>query len=499
MEKKILAKVGDKEISNIDIDNAIQGLDPYQAQQFQTEEGRKYVLEDLVNQELLYMYAKDNKIDEDEAFKKEMAEIEKNVLKQYVINQILTSVKLTDEEKQAFYEANKTNFSNPETKVDKVTGFISPETTTSSIKLAWNKVDCDGYEITRYSTASKKYVKIADINNADTTTYTDSGRTSGCYYKYKIRAYKVVDGVKVYSEESNIVKATAKPQAPELKAGNIDSDSISMSWNAIGRASGYEVYRKDANSEDYKLVKDLNATTYTDKGLAKGTEYSYKVKSYRVVDGVKVYSEDSNSISAKIKDSFKLNLEKTTRNSVEFSWDKIKDATGYEILRYSTASKKYVVISDIDFDKLSDEDREASEEAEVYSYLDQGRTSATIYKYQVKAYNKVDGKKVYLKESEKLKATTTPLTPNVTVKSSSKKTARLSWTNCSTRATGYKVYMATSKNGTYKLVKTTTAKSFTKYYLTSGKTYYFKVRAYRTVDGKNIYGNYSTIKSIRVK
>lgn len=386
-----------------------------------------------------------------------------------------------------------------ETKVDKVTGFASQETTTSSIKLAWNKVDCDGYEITRYSTGSKKYVKIADINNADITTYTDSGRTSGCYYKYKIRAYKVVDGVKVYSEESNIVKATAKPQAPALKAGTIDSDSISMSWNAIGRASGYEVYRKDANSEDYKLVKDLNATTYTDKGLAKGTEYSYKVKSYRVVDGVKVYSGDSNSISAKIKDSFKLNLEKTTRNSVEFSWDKIKDATGYEILRYSTASKKYVVIDDIDFDKLSDEDREASEEAEVYSYLDQGKTSATIYNYKVKAYNKVDGKKVYLKESEKLKATTTPLTPNVTVKSSSKKTARLTWKNCSTRATGYKVYMATSKNGTYKLVKTTTAKSFTKYYLTSGKTYYFKVRAYRTVDGKNIYGDYSTIKSIRVK
>lgn len=387
-----------------------------------------------------------------------------------------------------------------ETKVDKVTGFTSPETTTSSIKLAWNKVDCDGYEITRYSTASKKYVKIADINNADTTTYTDSGRTSGCYYKYKIRAYKVVDGVKVYSEESNIVKATAKPQAPALKAGNIDSDSISMSWNAIGRASGYEVYRKDANSEDYKLVKDLNATTYTDKGLAKGTEYSYKVKSYRVVDGVKVYSGDSNSISAKIKDSFKLNLEKTTRNSVEFSWDKVKDATGYEILRYSTASKKYVVIDDIDFDEVTDEkEKEELEAADIYSYEDDGRTSATIYNYKVKAYNKVDGKKVYLKESEKLKATTTPLTPNITVKSSSRKTARLTWKNCSTRATGYKVYMATSKNGTYKLVKTTTAKSFTKYYLRSGKTYYFKVRSYRTVDGKNIYGNYSTIKSIRVK
>lgn len=115
MEMKILAKVGDKEISNLDVDSAIQGLDPYQAQQFQTEEGRKYVLEDLINQELLYMYAKDEKIDENEDFRKEMAEIEKNVLKQYVINKILTSVEITDDEKLSFYEANKANFSNPET------------------------------------------------------------------------------------------------------------------------------------------------------------------------------------------------------------------------------------------------------------------------------------------------------------------------------------------------------------------------------------------------
>ena len=34
---------------------------------------------------------------------------------------------------------------------------------------------------------------------------------------------------------------------------------------------------------------------------------------------------------------------------------------------------------------------------------------------------------------------------------------------------------------------------------TKGKTYYFKVRAYRTVDGKNIYSDYSTVKSIKVK
>ena len=115
MEKKILAKVGQKEITNLDVQGAIQGLDPFQAQQFQTEEGQKYVLDDLINQELLYMYAKDDKIDQDEEFRTEMKRVEENVLKQYVINKILTSVKLTEEEKKAFFEAQKQSFSKPET------------------------------------------------------------------------------------------------------------------------------------------------------------------------------------------------------------------------------------------------------------------------------------------------------------------------------------------------------------------------------------------------
>ncbi len=115
MEKKVLAKVGQKEITNLDVQSAIQGLDPFQAQQFQTEEGQKYVLEDLINQELLYMYAKENNVDQEEEFRNEMKRVEENVLKQYVINKILTSVKLTEEEKKAFYEAQKANFSRPET------------------------------------------------------------------------------------------------------------------------------------------------------------------------------------------------------------------------------------------------------------------------------------------------------------------------------------------------------------------------------------------------
>ena len=44
---------------------------------------------------------------------------------------------------------------------------------------------------------------------------------------------------------------------------------------------------------------------------------------------------------------------------------------------------------------------------------------------------------------------------------------------------------------------TTVKKKLTK--LTSGKTYYVRVRTYKTVDGKNIYSAWSDVESVKVK
>lgn len=41
--EKVLATVGEKEITNIDIENALKSLDPYQAMQFKTEEGKTLI------------------------------------------------------------------------------------------------------------------------------------------------------------------------------------------------------------------------------------------------------------------------------------------------------------------------------------------------------------------------------------------------------------------------------------------------------------------------
>ncbi len=90
--------------------------------------------------------------------------------------------------------------------------------------------------------------------------------------------------------------------------------------------------------------------------------------------------------------------------------------------------------------------------------------------------------------------------PTLKVTAGSKK-ASLSW-NKQTGATGYVVYMSTSKTGKYKKIATVKGNSkvsYTKTGLTKGKTMYFKVAAYKTVDSKTITGSFSAVKSAKIK
>ena len=70
---------------------------------------------------------------------------------------------------------------------------------------------------------------------------------------------------------------------------------------------------------------------------------------------------------------------------------------------------------------------------------------------------------------------------------------KVSWTNISGE-TGYQISKMTKKSATQKkpLTYKTTSGKYKKLSATKGKTYYYKVRAYKTVDGKKIYGPWST-------
>ena len=61
--------------------------------------------------------------------------------------------------------------------------------------------------------------------------------------------------------------------------------------------------------------------------------------------------------------------------------------------------------------------------------------------------------------------------------------------------------MKTGKKGKYKLIKTVKKNkivTYTKKKLKKGKAYYIKVRAYKVIDGKKVYGTYSKVKKIKM-
>lgn len=84
------------------------------------------------------------------------------------------------------------------------------------------------------------------------------------------------------------------------------------------------------------------------------------------------------------------------------------------------------------------------------------------------------------------------------LKKSGKQSIKITWTKIS-GTTKYQVYMSTKKNSGYKRIKTVSSKSFsyTKGKLKKGKRYYFKVRSYKKVGGKNYYSSFSSVKSIK--
>lgn len=91
-------------------------------------------------------------------------------------------------------------------------------------------------------------------------------------------------------------------------------------------------------------------------------------------------------------------------------------------------------------------------------------------------------------------------TPTLKTSATSKSSIKASWSKVS--GTGYQLYRATSKSGTYKKVKSISSSSTVSYKntgLKKSKTYYYKVRAYKKVGNTTIYSSFSTVKSAKTK
>ena len=80
------------------------------------------------------------------------------------------------------------------------------------IKVSWNKIsNASGYQVCWYKDKKcKKTVAKKNINNANTTTYSGKGFAKGKKYYVRVRAYKNINGSKIYGKKSNIKSVKAK-------------------------------------------------------------------------------------------------------------------------------------------------------------------------------------------------------------------------------------------------------------------------------------------------
>ena len=66
---------------------------------------------------------------------------------------------------------------------------------------------------------------------------------------------------------------------------------------------------------------------------------------------------------------------------------------------------------------------------------------------------------------------------------------------------GYRIYRATSSNGKYTYIGSTSSKvnTYTDKRLTRNKTYYYKIRAYKNLNNEKLYGDYSKVLKAKTK
>lgn len=106
MSNNVLAKVNGKAITETDFNLFYQSLGQQVQGQFQGEQGRERLLDELIYQELFFAEAIENNLEASQAFKNELERVKDNLLKQFNIKTLIESVTVSPEEATAFYDEN---------------------------------------------------------------------------------------------------------------------------------------------------------------------------------------------------------------------------------------------------------------------------------------------------------------------------------------------------------------------------------------------------------
>ncbi|MBE5935422.1 MAG: hypothetical protein E7262_06480 [Lachnospiraceae bacterium] len=279
------------------------------------------------------------------------------------------------------------------------------------------------------------------------------------------------------------------PALEETEVETVSKNSIRLKWKNNDIYDGYEVYRFDSVQKKYRFVKYVvNAGEYVDTKLNAGITYYYKVRGYKESNKVKYCSAFSETLVASTElNKTRLVYNSTSSSSIKLAWYTVTGATGYELFKYNSASKAYKKIAILPASKTV--------------YLDTGLQPLSKNYYVVRAYKKVNDETMYAEYSEKLAAYVAPgKVTNVSTIAEVGRKVLISW-NKVQNASGYQVYVADAQNGNYRLMSNI-APQYLRIRVVdvpTNKTFYYKVRSYKKIDGKILYGDFSEPKPAKAR
>lgn len=162
---------------------------------------------------------------------------------------------------------------------------IATAVSSGQIDLGWtdNSTNEGGFKLYR-SLNGVDFSRTATLE-PNVTTYSNTGRPAGTTYYYRVLAFNA-SGSTAYSNTATATTfppATVTPTAPSnLSAVALSSSQIRLTWSDnSNNENAFKLYRSLNGKTFTEMARPgPNATSYTDTGLASGTTYYYRIRSY---------------------------------------------------------------------------------------------------------------------------------------------------------------------------------------------------------------------------
>ena len=214
---------------------------------------------------------------------------------------------------------------------------IISRTNGNGIYVTWNAVSgADSYTIFRNGT---------QVGTSNTTRFEDKTAAQNTIYKYTIRA-----------NSGSYVSAINATGAQGMNFGTVSSlkytaikNGITLTWNKLGNAEGYRVYRKTASDSAYSRIATVTSgTSYNDTQMSSGTVYYYAVEAYK---GTVVADMSAPVLSAKYL-SVPVFTARNSGDDIKITINAVRGADTYVIERATGSSTAYKHIANLTSGKL---------------------------------------------------------------------------------------------------------------------------------------------------